>query len=279
MVRILGLGDNTVDTYVDAGMQYPGGNAVNVAALSRRLGADASYLGCLGDDPAGGLVHDALAAEGVDLSRVRFRPGENARAMIGHRDGDRRFLSSRPGVRAQYGLGEDDFAFIAAHDLTHTSVYSELSADLPRIAGAARCLSFDFSERWDEDLLARTLPFIDIAFLSCPALPEARCAELLTRFGSGAVVVATRGTAGSIAAADGAIHHQGVVPTQVIDTLGAGDAFIAAFLVARLQGRALPDCLREGAMFAARACTWPGGFGHGTPWRAETVQAKEAIDP
>jgi len=38
-VRLLGLGDNTVDTYVDQGWQYPGGNAVNVAVLARRLGA------------------------------------------------------------------------------------------------------------------------------------------------------------------------------------------------------------------------------------------------
>ena len=35
--RILGLGDNTVDTYVDAGLQFPGGNAVNVAVLARCL--------------------------------------------------------------------------------------------------------------------------------------------------------------------------------------------------------------------------------------------------
>ena len=81
MPRILGLGDNTIDTYVSAGLQFPGGNAVNVAALARRLGAQASYLGCWGDDEGGAILRAALTAEGVDLSHVReIAGGETARA-------------------------------------------------------------------------------------------------------------------------------------------------------------------------------------------------------
>src|SRR5258708_3314924 len=148
MARVLGLGDNTVDTYVDLGRQYPGGNAVNVAVLSRRLGAETSYIGCLGDDAAGDLLLDALAAEGVDLRRVRRAGGGNARAFIGHVGGDRRFLSSEPGSRAAYCLEADDFDMIAAHDLTHTSVHSELDAMLPAVKRSAPLLSYDMSEKW-----------------------------------------------------------------------------------------------------------------------------------
>ena len=50
MVRVLGIGDNTVDIYVDQDVQFPGGNAVNVAVMMKRLGAEASYLGCIGTD-------------------------------------------------------------------------------------------------------------------------------------------------------------------------------------------------------------------------------------
>jgi fructoselysine 6-kinase len=271
VVRLLGLGDNTVDTYVDAGLQYPGGNAVNVAVLAHRLGARASYLGCLGQDRAGTLVLDALRAEGVDTARVRRRAGANARALIGHRGGDRRFLGSRPGVRAQYDLGPEDFAYAAEHDITHTSIYGELDVALPRLRQAVPRLSFDYSERWTEALLGRTLPFVDIAFLSCPGRDDAACAALLHSCiaRGAAVAVATRGGSGAMALAAGCIHRQAAVPTDVADTLGAGDAFIAAFLLAHLRGDALPDCLHAGATFAADACTWPGGFGHGAAWRGE----------
>jgi len=49
-VKILGLGDNIIDRFVDRGIDYPGGNAVNVAVYARRLGAESGYLGVFGDD-------------------------------------------------------------------------------------------------------------------------------------------------------------------------------------------------------------------------------------
>lgn len=40
MIRIIGVGDNTVDTYIHLKKAFPGGNALNVAVLARRNGAD-----------------------------------------------------------------------------------------------------------------------------------------------------------------------------------------------------------------------------------------------
>jgi len=267
--RILGLGDNTVDTYVDAGRQFPGGNAVNVAVLARRRGAQASYLGCLGDDEAGALIHAALQKEGIELGRCRrIAGGANARALIAHNDGDRRFIGSSPGVRARYDFTDEDFAFIAAHDLTHTSINSDLEDALPRMADAAPCLSFDFSERWTQEYLARTAPEVDIAFLSYPRQPDGACEDLLATCAAHGVAVAvvTRGAAGAIACVGGRIYRQAIVPTKIVDTLGAGDGFIAGFLLAHLRGAQTSDALAAGADYAAQVCTWQGAFGHGAAW-------------
>lgn len=271
---ILGLGDNTVDTYVDAGLQFPGGNAVNVAALAQRRGARASYLGCLGDDEGGALIFAALTKEGVDLSHCRCVKGANARALIAHDGGDRRFIGSSPGVRGRYDLADNDFAFIARHDLTHTSIYSELETELQRIRAAAPMVSFDFSERWTPEYLARTVPFVDIVFLSYPRQPDAACETLLAAcVAHGAsVAVVTRGAAGAMARADGKTWRQDVVPTRVVDTLGAGDGFIAGFLLTHLRGTAIDAALAAGAEYAAEVCTWQGAFGHATSWRG-TVSA------
>jgi fructoselysine 6-kinase len=267
--RILGFGDNTVDTYVDAGLQFPGGNAVNVAVLTKRRGAEASYLGCLGDDEAGALIHDALTKEGVDLSRCRRIAGANARARIAHEGGDRRFIGASPGVRGRYDLTDEDFAFVARHELTHTSINSELEGPLARIADAAPCLSFDYSERWSQDYVARTAPHVDVAFLSYPRQPDVACEDLLASCAAYGIEVAvvTRGPAGVIACVHGKIHRQAIVPTQVVDTLGAGDGFIAGFLLAHLRGAQTADALAAGADYAAQVCTWQGAFGHGSAWR------------
>jgi fructoselysine 6-kinase len=273
MVRILGLGDNTVDTDVGAARQFPGGNAVNVAVMARRAAAQAAYIGCIGSDAAGTLVRDALVAEGVDISHLRTRPGANARALINYIDGDRHFLGSRPGVRAQYQFDAADLDYVASFDLTHSSIFSDLGTELPRVRASAPLLSFDFSDRWNKKLLQCTLARIDIAFLSAPDIDDEDCDRLLRdclRFGAKLAVV-TRGMRGAsvMERGRGGGCHQPALPTMVVDTLGAGDGFIAAFLVAFLRGTSLPVAMRAGAEMAARVCTWRGSFGHAAPWDGE----------
>ncbi|MEJ1160618.1 PfkB family carbohydrate kinase [Prosthecomicrobium sp. N25] len=268
-LKILGLGDNTVDTYVDLGLQFPGGNAVNVAVLARRLGCETAYMGCLGSDSTAAVIETALRDEDVDLARCRRRPGPNARVLIAHNEGDRRFVRSSPGVRGAWGgFDAADLAYVGSFDHVHTSIYSELGSALPAIGRVARSLSFDYSERWTPENLAATLPDVGIAFLSYPKVAEAECRRLAEDCAARGprIVVVTRGLDGSVALVDGEWHRGGVVPTEVVDTLGAGDGFITAFLVSRLCGRTVPEALMAGAAHAASVCRYRGAFGHGSPW-------------
>ncbi len=267
MLRFLGIGDNTVDIYLTEGMQYPGGNAVNVAVQARRAGARSSYLGCLGRDRLGDLVHDSLAAEGVDLSHVRRIDGPNPWSRIRHQGTDRTFAGSNPGVRGRYRLGAADDAFIAAHDVVHTSVHSELDGEMARLRAAARRLSYDYSEHWERPGVSDTLRHVDVAFLSAPRRTDADCDDLM-RWCAGqgpAVVVLTRGADGACAWSGGRTAAVPVQPAEVVDTLGAGDGFIAGFLVAHAGGLDLAECLLRGAAQGAAVCAVKGGFGHGVP--------------
>ena len=268
-LRVLGFGDNTIDSYVDLGRQFPGGNAVNVAVLMRRMGAQAGYLGCIGNDAAGTFLQQALLAEGLDLSRCRHPDGPNARAFIAHNQGDRRFIRSEKGMRGAWGgFTPDDLAYISGFDLVHSSIYSELDDHLPHLRRQIRHLSFDFSERWNDDALARLLPLIDSAFLSAPRGSDEDCEALLRRCaGLGpADVVITRGVRGAMALCDGDLATCQPIPVNVVDTLGAGDAFIAAYLITRHEGLPLAQCLHRAAHAAAEACTSYGAFGHGADW-------------
>jgi fructoselysine 6-kinase len=267
MLRLLGIGDNTVDIYLDEGMQYPGGNAVNVAVRARRAGAQASYLGCFGDDALGALIRDSLEAEGVDISHCRHLKGPNSWSRVRHEGGDRFFAGSNPGIRACYDLTQEDFAFISAHDVVHTSVHSALDAAMPRIAVAAKLLSYDYSEHFERPVAAATFRDVDIAFLSCPRRSVEEC-ELLMRHCAAkgpSVVVATRGSADACALHDGKLHMQSIPSVEVVDTLGAGDGFIAGFLIAYGSGLGIGRSLESGAERAAQVCGFKGAFGHGTP--------------
>jgi len=83
--RIVAIGDNCVDVYPALGRVFPGGGAVNFAVHAARLGADAGYVGVVGDDRHGSLLRDALMAEGVDTSFVRVVPDRRPSATYGWR--------------------------------------------------------------------------------------------------------------------------------------------------------------------------------------------------
>lgn len=56
-MRIISIGDNVTDTYIDDGVYYPGGNCVNVAVAAHKAGAEISdYLGIFGDDLRGKIL-------------------------------------------------------------------------------------------------------------------------------------------------------------------------------------------------------------------------------
>lgn len=267
MPRILGIGDNTVDLYVDQGEMFPGGNAVNVAVLTHRLGAQSGYLGCLGTDAAGRLIRDSLIAEGVDISRCRYFDGANSWSRIRHRGGDRYFDGSDPGPRGLYRLGADDFAYMGRHDLAHSSVYSLLENDLAAIHEAVPILSFDYSDRRDESYLRLTAPHLDIVFLSLPGGSDDDCRKLATLLqGLGpSIAVITRGSRGALAFDGREFRTQAIVAATVVDTLAAGDGFIAGFIMAHLAGGDMASALRRGVEYAAHVCSYRGAFGHGIP--------------
>lgn len=73
-------------------------------------------------------------------------------------------------------------------------------------------------------------------------------------------MVATRGGKGSLAY-DGESFYLGqIVPCSVVDTMGAGDSFIAGFLMAWLKKESIPACMRAGAENAAVTLGYPGAW-------------------
>lgn len=266
-VTLLTVGDNVVDRYPDLGVFYPGGNAVNVAVHARRCGAGTAYIGAVGTDVAGRTVLDALVAEGVDTSLLRIVEGANAYATVRIVEGNRVFEHGDPGV-SRFALTSADFAAAAAAAVVHTGECSMVEDQLADLSAAASRLCFDFSER-PFDYIAAHAPLVDIAVRSLPgagveaAVQEARRIHAL---GPGLVAV-TMGAGGAVAVSGDEVLHAPAPPTAVVDSLGAGDAFIARFLTGLIAGTPLSELLGEATAYASAACTTFGAFGYETPLR------------
>lgn len=267
MPTVLGLGDNTVDIYVDRGMQYPGGNALNFAVYAKMLGAVSHYLGCIGDDAFGDLIEEALAAESVSAPRLRRTAKQTSWSRVRHTDGDRWFDGSHLYTADEYQLSLSDDAYFDFFDLIHTSVNSMLDDHIEAIASVSRRLSYDFSNKFTDSSLSRIAPHLEVAVLSQAGedlSSSEALAQKVANFGVRDVLV-TRGSEGALCLSGGQLFTQGIVPTNAIDTLGAGDSFAAAFIVNRLKDTDTQQALQLAARFASKICQVEAAFGRGQP--------------
>jgi sugar/nucleoside kinase (ribokinase family) len=223
-----------------------GGQAANVAAWARGLGADARFVGRRGDDTAGELVSRELRSHGVDVAGpVGGRTGVVVSLAS---DGDRTMASDR-GAAVDLAPSDLDPDWFDC-DALHISGYSLLVAPLADAAVEAAALARERGALVSIDVSTWTL--VDDAFRGrvasiAPDVLFATEREREALGDAGARWVLKRGANGLTV--DGIEYA--AVPTEVIDTTGAGDALAAGFLIggpaAGLEAAAT-CCARMGAM-------------------------------
>jgi sugar/nucleoside kinase (ribokinase family) len=254
-----------------------GGSGANQAAWLGHLGADVTLLARVGAADAD-QQGAALRAHGVIpyLAIDTELPTGMLVALLDSA-GERSFLTDRA---ANTALCPTDLPEALLDDaaLLHLSGYS-LFSDGPRaavlaFAAAARrrgipvtldAASSGFLSgvgplrflEWAAGTQTLFANADEAAVLAGSAEPAAQLASLSAHF---PLVVLKRGALGALARAHGATPLDVPAPSiAAIDTTGAGDAFLAGFLHARLGGASLSDCLAAGTALGARAATQLGG--------------------
>jgi len=256
-----------------------GGAETNVAVGLRRLGVDAAWLGRVGDDPLGERIARELRGEGLDVRAIvdaaaptglmlKERPSAASTAVHYYRRGS---AGSR--------LAPDDLpaGWIENADLLHVTGITPLLSDTARatvLAAVERAraagvpVSFDVNYRSALASAVIAGPILrEIAALSTLvfggveefALMSPDAAESLLDSGVQHVVV-KRGPDGAAAfTTAGATEALGFV-IDPLDTVGAGDAFVAGYLSAHLEGLDVADTLVRANACGAMACLVPGDW-------------------
>jgi len=257
------VGDNCIDVALERPEEeLAGGNALNVAVELARAGRATGYFGAVGDDARAAVILDAAQAAGVDVAGVRRVPGATGVTVVARDgNGERSFVSQDYGVAGEYRLDEATAHRIAGHRWAHFARQPDLAEWAPSLRVDGVRLSCDLGVETEPGTLEAIGPYLDVAFFSTSAAEGRTAEELLAQgLASGAALaVVTCGARGSLAGAlDKRWHAAAVRLDDVVDTLGAGDAFIAAFISAILDDRDVDRALREGALAGAAACTRRG---------------------
>lgn len=248
-MRFATVGDNCVDAYEALGKYYAGGNPVNVAVYLLRLGEEASYTGAVGDDPNGRMIVDRLQSKGVDTSHVKVLTGKTAVTKVEIVDGNRVFGEYEEGVLADFKLSEEDVNFLCSHDLIISGIWGMIEDDLPKLEARGVPIAFDFSDQPTHPIVDQAIGHVTYAFFSSEEEDNPVLRGFMKRmYDRGPkLVVITLGEYGSLCFDGKDYFHFGIIPGPVVDTMGAGDSYIAGFLRGIMRGESIVTSMRLGA--------------------------------
>ena len=265
-MKVLGIGDNCIDHYIELGKKFPGGNALNfVIYASREQDIEGDYIGIIGTDENGAYILSEIKKQGLSTDKIIVKKGENAVTNILIRDGDREFGDYIDGVQENAVLPYEYIPTSENYGLIHFTVWGFGREHIKRLKESTDAiLSCDFSGQLDDPRTV-IMSDLDVSFFSGSNLvekgedPEKMLRDLKKK--TPGIIVMTLGKHGSMVYDGETIFRGKALPVEVVDTLGAGDCFIANFLVSRLKGDTIPESIKKGHQAAREICKRLGGWG------------------
>jgi ribokinase len=262
----------------------PGGKGANQAVAISRLGGTCAMIGTVGNDDFGQEMLANLRAAGVEASGVMRRAGTVsgvALITVGP-DGQNQIVVAGG---ANETLSPEDIARHAALFRRSKAVVTQLEVPLPAVEAALRagresgaftvlnpapCLELG-------DGLLQLCDWIVLNEIEAARLSGVTVAgrvgadaasKKLRRRSGGANVLITLGPDGAWLEMDSFTGHVPAFTVEAIDTVGAGDTFIGAFVTRLVEGAAPRDAACFGCAAAALSVTRRGAQA-GIPLRAE----------
>jgi ribokinase len=252
---------------------HGGGKGANQAVAAALLRGSVALLGRVGDDPFGANLLQALHSAGVDTSHVETIPrvATGAAIITVTPDGENSIVVA-PGANAHVRATDVE----AAREAIQTAKVLVLQLELPleavqraaEIAGEGQTrvvLNLAPMRDVPTSLLEFANPLIvneheagALLGAQVRGVADAQDAALkLLGIGPASVVV-TLGGEGAVVAGDGLLHHVPAPIVPVVDTTGAGDAFVGALAMRLAGGASLREAVVSGVRAGAAAVSKEG---------------------
>jgi 2-dehydro-3-deoxygluconokinase len=260
-----------------------GGAEANVMAAAARLGLRTAWISAVPDNAWGLRVRRELGGHGVDCRHVVTKAGARMGLYFVEHGAPPRptrvLYDRRDSAFARLAPDELDWEPVRQARLVHLTGITPALGDSPRaiVERALReapALSFDVNYRatlWSpaeaRAFVSAVLPAVRYLFLGQAEAraifeltgPPAQTVEALARMAPRATISLLRGEEGSVTLDGGRLYEPRTRRTvEVVDPIGAGDAWVAGFLWASLGGRSVQEAVDAGTAVAALKCSMWG---------------------
>ena len=276
---VVGIGEALWDVFPDG--KKLGGAPANFAYHCSRFGIDSLAVSALGDDPLGAEIASALREKvAINMPLVPYPTGTVQVSL------DERGVPSyniTEGVAWDHIPLTEDLLETARH--CQAACFGTLAQRSPESRAAIQAFLdampsdsmkiFDINLRqhyYSKELVEQSLEKCNILKINDEELeivgrmfdisdlsPAERCRRIRTYFGLG-IVILTCGTSGSHVFADGVESSLPTPEVAVVDTVGAGDSFTAAFCSSLLLGDSIPKAHEKAVALSAYVCTQSGAM-------------------
>ena len=236
---------------------FPGGKGANQAVAAARMGGNVSMFGAIGADEPGQMCLSALKQSGVNVDAVVTVPSPTSTAlvMVEHSGENQIVVADGANQHASF-----DAAQISAADavIVQFEIPESVIVEVGKAAKGIFCVNAAPVRELSDELAS----LIDVLIVN-----EHEYAQL-GEPKSGLVIV-TAGAKEVVAYQNGEVVAKSQPPkVEALDTVGAGDTFVGAFVVAYASGKTIPDSL-DLACAASALSTLKLGAQSGMPTASE----------
>lgn len=245
-------------------VQQPGGKGANQAVAAARLRGNVTFVASVGDDADGASLIRELRSEGVDASNVEIiSRGRTGIALVSVYDSGENSITVVPGTNFALTASRvtNTLARVVADNegavvVTQAETRSEIIGATLRGAeasGARAILNLAPYQPIENELLALCDPLVvneseasDVVGWTVDGIDTARRAAAQIGATARSVVITIGAQGAYWYAAEGEGHIPAARPDRIVDTTGAGDAFVGALAAVLARGESLEAAVRVG---------------------------------
>lgn len=255
----------TTDSYVIKRIApVVGGSGTNVSTVLSHLGKKVRFITLLGDDLLGGFLINHCEEAGIDVSGIKKLKTVDTPLSVGlvKRDGERNFIVSESSSTFRFSAEDVDLDRIDGAKLLHfASIFIMPRFDVHGLLkifseakrkGVIVCADMMKSRKGERlDAIRSALPFVDYFFANYDEASfltgktdEKDIANELLQCGVGNIVIKKGKSGCFIKNSEIEVQCPAFINDDLVDTIGAGDNFVAGFITGIIDGLDIQSCGR-----------------------------------